>query len=216
MIKKMFLLLVLLVPAFSFAADKAPTRSWDYVEGIEYQPVIPPQQTGLPKGQVEVVELFWYGCPHCYHLEPALNEWLKNKPKNVVFRRLPAQMNPNWVVHAKLFYIAEILGIVDKIHEDAFNEIHQKHNMLNTEDLMAAFFLKHGVSRQKFEKIYNSPGLRSRMAHGKGMGQRYGAHSVPTLIVNGKYRTNATMAGGTHEQLFKVVNELVEKESRSQ
>lgn len=213
MIKKMFLLLSLLLPAFSFAAEKAPT-DWNYVEGIEYQPVIPPQQTGLEKGQVEVVELFWYGCPHCYRLEPDLKQWLKNKPKNVVFRRVPAQFNPGWVVHARLYYVAEILGIVDQVHDDAFTEIHQKNNMLETEDKMAAFFLRHGVSREKFLKIYNSPGLRSRLAHGRGMGQRYGAHSVPTLIINGKYRTNSTLAGGTHEQLFKVVNELVEKESR--
>jgi thiol:disulfide interchange protein DsbA len=212
--KKLFLFaLVLVVPSLVFAQGKV---TWDSIEGIEYQRVVPAQQTTAKNGQVEVVELFWYGCPHCYRLEPDLKKWLKNKPANVVFRRIPAQMNPGWKVHARLYYVAEILGVADKLHDAIFHEVQEKNNMLSTENAMAAFFVKHGISKDKFLKVYRSIGLRTRMAHGRGMGQRYGAHSVPTLIVNGKYRTNVTMAGGTHQGLFKVINELISKEMQAQ
>jgi thiol:disulfide interchange protein DsbA len=212
--KKLILtVLMMVLPSVGFSQGKI---TWNSIEGIEYQRVVPAQQTTAKKGQVEVVELFWYGCPHCYRLEPDLKKWLKNKPENVVFRRVPAQMNPGWIVHAKLYYVAEILGVADKLHDAIFHEIQENHNMLDKEDAMAAFFVKHGISRQQFLKVYRSIGLRTRLAHGRGMGQRYGAHSVPTLIVNGKYRTNVTNAGGTHALLFKVIDELIQKELQAQ
>jgi len=191
----------------------------EFVAGIEYQEVIPAQQTTAPKGKVEVVEVFWYGCSHCYRMEPSLKKWLKTKPANVHFVRMPAQFNKGWAVHAGAYYVAESLGLVDKVHEPIFKEIHgnrkphQKSN-LSTVDQLAAFFIKFGVSREKFMKIYNSFSVKSKLAHAKGMVQRYGARSVPTFIVNGKYRTNETMAGGKKE-MFDVINELVAAESKT-
>ena len=185
-----------------------------FVTGIEYQEIIPAQQTRAPQGKVEVVELFWYGCIHCYNLEDGVETWLKNKPDNVFFYRMPAQFNKHWEIHAQAYYTAESLDIVDKIHVDFFKEIHEKRKRLSTADELAAFFLRYGITRDKFLKVFNSFAVRSRMAHAKGMGQRYGAHSVPTFIINGKYRTNVTMAGGEKE-LFNVIEELVAAEAKA-
>jgi len=183
-----------------------------FVEGIEYKAILPVQQTTAPKGKVEVVEVFWYKCPHCFNIEKHLNSWLDKKPDNVHFVRMPAQFNPKWEIHAAAYYTAEILGVVDKTHHDLFNEIHRKHKKMATADELAAFYVKHGVSRDKFMKVFKSFAVRSRMAHAKGMVQRYGARSVPTFVVNGKYLTNEHMVGSKQE-LFELINILVEMES---
>jgi len=206
--KKMWLWCLLLVCMPMVQAHAASSL----VEGIEYEHIFPEQPTKAAPGKVEVVEIFWYACPHCYRLEPKLKEWLKNKPDNVDFYRIPAQFNKNWEIHAAAFYVADSLGMVNELHDAFFHEIHEKKNPLNTVDLLASFFLRHGVSRQKFLSVYNSFAVRTRMAHAKGMVQRYGVRSVPTFIINGKYRTNVSMAG-TEEELFRVINELVLREA---
>ena len=98
-----------------------------FVTGIEYQEIIPAQQTRAPQGMIEVVELFWYGCPHCYRLEDkgdlTLKKWLKNKPDNVYFYKLPAQFNKHWEIHAAAYYTAQSLGVLDKVHMDIFKAV---------------------------------------------------------------------------------------------
>ena len=187
-------------------------QSASIVEGFEYKRIVPAQQTQAPAGKVEVVELFWYGCSHCYRFEPSLQKWLKNKPDDVVFRRIPAQLNKSWVIHAQAFYTAQALGVIDKVHEKLFDAIHKDRRKLNTVDAIAALFVENGISREKFDKAFNSFGVKTKMANARGMEQRYGAHSVPTIIVNGKYRSDATMAGGSHKDLINVVNFLINKE----
>jgi len=187
-------------------------QSASIVEGFEYKRIVPAQQTQAPAGKIEVVELFWYGCSHRYRFEPSLQKWLKNKPDDVVFRRIPAQLNKSWVIHAQAFYTAEALGVIDKMHEKLFDAIHKDRRKLNTVDAIAALFVENGISREKFDKAFNSFGVKTKMANARGMEQRYGAHSVPTIIVNGKYRSDATMAGGSHKDLINVVNFLINKE----
>jgi len=187
-------------------------QSASIVEGFEYKRIVPAQQTQVPAGKIEVVELFWYGCPHCYRFEPSLQKWLKDKPDDVVFRRIPAQMNPGWVIHAQAFYTAEALGVADKMHHKIFDAMHKSKRKLKTTDEIAALFVENGISREKFDKAFNSFGVKTKMANARGMVQRYGAHSVPTIIINGKYRSDATMAGGTHQDLINVVNFLINKE----
>lgn len=204
------LAIALLLPVTFSYADTSR-----FVAGIEYQEIIPAQQTRAPKGKIEVVELFWYGCPHCYRLEPELEKWLKNKPANIDFIRMPAQFNKNWEIHAAAFYTAESLGLGEKTHKAIFKEMHEKKKRMSTVDELAAFFLRYEVSREKFMKVFNSFAVRNRQAHAKGMGQRYGAHSVPAFVINGKYRTNETMAG-SKKDMFAVIEELVRKEAATQ
>ena len=204
------LMLTLFFPAAPSFADVPP-----YVTGIEYQEIIPAQHSTAPAGKIEVVELFWYGCSHCYRLEPELKKWLKNKPKNIHFVRMPAQFNPQWELHAGAYYTAQALGIIDKTHTDTFKEIHEKRNRLATVDALAAFYLRYGISRDNFMKVYESPAVRNRKAHAKGMVQRYGAKSVPTFVINGKYRTNESLAGSKPE-MFAVIEALVAAEAKLQ
>lgn len=204
----------LLVVALLLQATFSYADTSRFVTGIEYQEIIPAQLTRAPKGKIEVVELFWYGCPHCYRLEPALEKWRKTMPDNIDFIRMPAQFNKSWEIHAAAYYTAESLGLTEKTHMAIFKEMHEKKKKLNTVDELAAFFLNYGVSREKFTKVFNSFAVRNRQAHAKGMGQRYGAHSVPTFVINGKYRTNETMAG-SKKDMFAVIEELVEAEAKA-
>ncbi len=197
--------LILLLPLGLQAAPKI-------VEGFEYKRIVPAQQTQVPKGKIEVVELFWYGCPACNRFEPDLNKWLQDKPEDVVFVRMPAQFNPGWVIHAQAYYTAEALGVTEKLHHKLFEAMHKKKRKLKTVDEIAAVFVENGISREKFDKVFNSFGVKTKLANARGMAQRYGAHSVPTVIINGKYRSDATTAGGTYKDLINVINFLINKE----
>lgn len=177
-----------------------------------YEMVSPPQPTTADKGQVEVVEVFWYGCPHCYRLEPYVERWLKHKPKNVKFVRMPGMFRPSWEIHGRAYYTAEILGVVDKIHRPMFDAIHQQKRRMNTEAEIMALFKEHGVSEKDFKRVFHSFAVETKIRRAKDMGRRYGISGVPSLIVNGKYRTGAQEAGG-NSKVFRVVNKLVKKES---
>lgn len=199
-----------------FAADQVTggkTAITNYVEGTHYEKITPAQPTQLAPDKVEVVELFWYGCPHCFKFEPYVKKWLKNKPANVEFIRMPASLNARWKLHAGAYYVAELLNITDKVHEPLFNELNKNRGSLANPRALAEFFSKYGVDEEKFLKIYDSFAVRTRLNRDYSQAKRYGIRSVPTVIINGKYRTNATLAGGTNEDLIKVINYLVEKES---
>ena len=184
----------------------------EYDEGIEYKKVSPavPNHTS---SKLEVVELFWYGCPHCFHLEPQLHKWLKNKPANVNFVRIPAIFNKQWALHAKAYYTAEFLGIVDKIHEPLFNEIHVKKKHLHSAQALQAFFARYGVSKQDFESTFNSFAVDSKVRRALDLTRRYGINGVPAMVVNGKYMTDGPMANG-NKGMLKMVDYLIKQESK--
>lgn len=200
-----------IITAFAAALTLlACSASSAYDEGTHYQRLDKAQPTSTGD-KVEVVEVFWYGCPHCYSLEPIVHDWLKNKPENVEFVRLPAALNPSWAFHAKVYYTAEALGIVDVFHGAFFDELHLHKKRMNTEGSVKDFFLKLGVSEADFESAWNSFGVDSKLRQAKQKVIGYQLRSVPTIIVNGKYKVTAQSAGGSRN-IFSVVNELVEKE----
>ncbi|NOX93067.1 MAG: thiol:disulfide interchange protein DsbA/DsbL [Gammaproteobacteria bacterium] len=178
----------------------------------EYEMVTPPQPT-TSKDKVEVVELFWYGCPHCFKLEPYVERWLKRKPENVKFVRMPGMFRPSWEIHGRAYYTAEVLGVVDKVHKPMFEAIHEQKRSLSNEASIMALFKENGVSEKDFKRVFRSFAVETKLRRAKDMGQRYGARGVPAIIVNGKYRTGATQSGG-NARVFKVVNELVKMESQ--
>ena len=180
-------------------------------EGFEYR-VLPISQPVETKGKVEVIEFFWYGCPHCYSFEPLLEKWKKNLPANVEFIRLPAAFNELWSKHAKAYYTAEALGIVEKIHADFFEAIQSGKEKLDTEASLATFFVAHGVTESQFKEAYNSFAVDSKMRQAPLMAARYGITGVPAIIVNGKYKTNGTLAG-SHEKMIEVMDKLIKEES---
>lgn len=185
-------------------------------EGIEYKKVSPAQPT-ITKNKVEVVEFFWYGCPHCFHFEPQLKEWLAKKPDNVVFYRIPAVFNPTWALHARAFYSAKSLGLFNDgktdFHVAFFDEIHKHKKRLRNKKTLQTFFAKFGVSAEDFNDTFDSFAVNTKVNRAKVLSKRYKLDGVPTLIVNGKYRTDGPMAGG-RKGMLKVLDFLVRKESQ--
>lgn len=198
-------LILLVTPLLNLAAA---TSGFD--EGIEYQVIDPPQPTSDPK-HIEVVEMFWYGCPHCYQLEPLLADWLKDKPADVDFVRMPAILGPRWELLTRAYYTADLLGVSDEIHKPLFETIHDKRQSFRDENDLVKFFAEHGVDEKTFRDAYHSFGVAAKVNRSRQMTQRYGITGVPALIVNGKYRTSASTAG-SHELMLKVVDNLVAQE----
>lgn len=188
----------------------AVCSQWVYAEP-GYETLSPAQPTRNPE-KIEVIEFFWYGCPHCYSLEPYLKEWLKTKPDNVEFVRQPAVFNKVWGNHAKAYLTAEALGVVDEIHADFFDAVQNQRKKLQTEDELAEFFAAHGVDEAKFREAYNSFLVDAKLRQAQSMAPRYGITGVPAIIVNGKYKTSGPLAK-SNENIINVINELIAKES---
>lgn len=206
------LTITLLISLGLVAVTGLVSAAINYKEKIHYERVVPVQPTST-EGKIEVVEMFWYGCPHCNDLEPYVERWLKKMPKKAEFIRMPAIFNPKWEVHARAYYTAEILGALDKTHKAMFAAIHGQKRKLNTEKEIMNFFAERGVSNKDFKRVFKSFAVEAKVRRAKDMSRRYGIKGVPSLIVNGKYRTGSTLAGN-NANIFKVVNHLIKQESK--
>jgi DSBA-like thioredoxin domain. len=193
-------------------ATSTPATSERFKEGTNYRKIVPAQPTSVAPGKVEVVEVFWYGCAHCFELDPAVESWRnKGKPAYVEFTRVPGMWNDTLRIHARLYYATEALGKLEELHAAIFREIHVNGDPLNTLDKMQAFFKKHGVSPEDFQKAFSSFGVESKLQRADFLNRRYVINSVPTVVVNGKYVTDRQMAGGDRE-LFDLIDELAAHE----
>ena len=193
-----------LLPGLAIAAPS-------YKEKIHYELVMPAQPTSTDK-KVEVVEVFLYTCPHCNNLEPYVHRSLKKIPPEAEFVRMPAVFQPKQELHARAYYAAEILGVLEKIHPAMFEAIHQQKRHFNTDADVQKLFVENGVSEKDFNRVFRSFAVEAKIRRAKDMSQRYGIPGVPALIVDGKYRTGARLAGG-NANIFRVVDFLVAKES---
>ena len=181
-------------------------------QGVNYKLLQPAQPTSVAAGKVEVVEVFWYACGHCYLLEPKLEAWnKKGRPANAVLVRLPATWNATLKTHARVFYTMDMLGRWD-LNPEIWREINVKGNRLDTPAAIEAYFTSRGVAKADFQKAFASFGMDSRVAKAEDLNRRYKIASTPTVVVNGKYVTDVAMAGG-EEKLFEIVNALVAKEA---
>ena len=181
------------------------------VEGVHYKVLKPAQPTSVAPGKVEVVEVFWYACGHCYLLEPKLEAWeRKGKPAYVEVVRMPAVWNDLLKTHARLFYTIDVLG-QPQLNNEAFREINVRGNRLDTPDKIEAFFTSRGVAKADFQKAFSGFAVESKLARAVDLNKRYRITSTPTVVVNGKYVTDASMAGG-EDKLFEVINALAAKE----
>ncbi len=185
----------------------------DYTEGKEYLRLAHPQPTADPS-RVEVVELFWYGCPHCYHLEPSINKWLESKPADVDFVRLPAIVGARWEPLAQAYFTAEVLGVLDKTHAALFKAIHEKKQQINSEEQIRDFFVSQGIPETDFNNAFHSFAVSVKMNNARLMTRRYAITGVPTLIVNGTFSTSGSLAG-SNEGMLAVVDYLVAKERKA-
>jgi thiol:disulfide interchange protein DsbA len=183
-----------------------------FTEGKEYQK-LKMQQPTESSDRIEVVELFWYGCPHCYQLEPVIHKWLESKPEDVQFVRMPAILGARWELLAKAYFTADLLGVLDKAHPELFSTIHEKKKKISNEKMLREFFVGLGVSGEDFDKTINSFAVTIKVNNARMMTRRYGITGVPAVIVNGKYNTSASLAG-SNQNMMNVINYLVEQERK--
>lgn len=206
------------VPLLLAQADTSELRDSRFKEGQHYMRLVPTQPTVGGADKVEVAEVFWYGCNHCFDFEPIINSWAAEKPANSRFVRIPAMWNPLVELHGQLYYTEEVLANNGKLADReafraaVFNEYHRRNNRLTSESSIQALFERFGVNEEDFQKTWNSFEVAQKMRVAKDLGRRYGITGVPAIVVNGKYRTGAGEAG-SYPRLLEVINELVARES---
>ncbi|MEP3590023.1 MAG: thiol:disulfide interchange protein DsbA/DsbL [Marinobacter sp.] len=200
-------LIVTMAASLAFSGF-ASADTWQ--NGVHYRTLSTPVSTASDSG-VEVAEVFWYGCPHCYNFKPLSEAWEEQAPDYVNYVRLPAVLGESWAPHAFAFYALESMGQLDKVHDALFEALASERRPLNSAESLADFVAGYGVDAEAFVDAYNSFAVRSRVrqAQTKIMGAQ--VTGTPTMLVNGKYVVNATMARG-HENVLKVVDYLVSKE----
>jgi thiol:disulfide interchange protein DsbA len=204
-LRRLAFLAAALVWSLSLSAAHAAEWGKDYVE------ITPAQAVEAPRGKVEVIEFFWYRCPHCAELEPELEAWAKRQPPHVLIRRQPAVLNDGWLPLTRAFYALEALGQVERLHGAVFNAIHRERIDLNDPNTFFDWAAARGVDRRKLVEAYNSFSVNAKAARAKQLTARYKITGVPAFVVNGKYQTSAYLTGG-HKELFKVLDELIEQE----
>lgn len=193
---------------------------WKEGENFIAYPVAQP--VSAPPGKIEVVEGFWYGCGHCYALEPRLEAWEKSKPDWIVLKRTPVIWNEVTREDARLYFTIESLGLLDKLHGEVFREIHARQHPLTvisggrvdraaTERSAREFLTSHGVSAEDFAKYYRTFSAENKLRQAENLSRRYMLDHTPMFVVHGKYLTDAEMAGGV-DQLFQVVGDLAARE----
>jgi len=186
--------------------------------GVNYDAVVPAQPTSVGAGKVEVIEVFWLGCPHCYALEPYVQKWLKSKPDYITFVRVPVMWGPVHQAHARLYYTLQALGRLD-LFEKTFDTIQRENNPLvaNTEDatlkLDVDFATANGIKADDFTKAYRSFAVEANLRRAQQLTERYNITGVPTVVVNGKYETDVGKAGSP-EKLFALADDLAAAEHR--
>lgn len=191
------------------------TAHADTIEaGKQYVELASPVPVSKP-GQIEVVELFWYGCPHCYQFESTINPWAEQLPEDVNFVRIPALFGGVWNAHGQMFITLENMQVEHKVHTAVFEAIHKQGKKLATPEEMAEFLATQGIDQAAFLKTYNSFGVKSQMEKAKKLAMAYQISGVPVLIVNGKYRFDLGSSGGP-QQTLQVADHLIAKERAAQ
>jgi thiol:disulfide interchange protein DsbA len=192
-----------LVALLAFASAGA---AWSQA-GPPYSMLTPAQATD-GSGKIEVIEFFWYGCPHCYALEPAVNAWLKTAPKDVVFKRIPAFPSDSWGQGASMYYTLEAMGLLDQYHQKVFDAIHRDKVNFANKSSRDEWLKANGIDAVKYAEVEKSFAVVSRLARARQLTASYKVDSVPRIIVNGKYVTSGEQAGGA-DKIFSTVDQLV-------
>lgn len=206
-----------IVLADASQANQAPVvqKAPKFVEGKHYFEIFPQINKDAPVGKVEVVELMWLGCPHCYHLEERVKNYKQNMPDYIAFKQVPAMLNPSWAKDAETFYIAQLLDPTGEkqLIEKIFHAIHEQGRRLKNEGAVKRYFAQLGVSEEQYNATKNSMVYKAKLNRARQIGAASQISSVPSFIINGKYRTSPYTAGG-EAQLFQLVEMLAEKEKR--
>lgn len=177
-------------------------------EGSEYLVLDKRAPVEAPAGKVEVVEFFWYSCPHCNRFEPALEEWIKKAPKDVVVRRVPIAFRPDFEPQQRLYYVLEAMNKVQELHKKVFYAIHAEKQLLNTPELIVAWVEKQGVNKAKFLELYNSFSVATKARKATQLQDAYKIDGVPALGVAGRFYTSGSLAQ-TMERALVITDYLI-------
>ncbi len=199
-----------IIALFALLAVSLAANAQQFVEGTHYQRLAdaPAHTPGEP---IEVVEVFWYGCPACYQFSPLVERWLETRPVDVEFSRVGAVLNPNWRIHARAYYTAESLGVVEQVHPALFRAIHEQRNMLADANAIARVFAQAGgVAQADFQRTWDSFGVETRLRRGDQFARRARVNSTPTVVVAGTY-TFGPASAGSYDGAIALLNFLIEQ-----
>jgi thiol:disulfide interchange protein DsbA len=207
------------VAAAAHASPQAP------VNGADYKTLDKAQTTDAPAGKVEVTEFFWYSCPHCFALDPSLNEWVKKQGNAIAFKRVPVAFRPSFVPQQKLYYTLEAMGRLGDLHPKVFHAIHVERKSLDTDAAIVDYMVAQGVDKAKFLEVYNSFGVQTKAKRAAQLQEAYKIDGVPTLAIDGRYMTSPSIVGASlgnqpepalHSAALQVASWLVEKAVKEQ
>ena len=193
---------------------EASIDTTEFQQNHHYQLINQPLSVETNGNRIEVVEMFFYACPHCNDLDSKILPWLDDKKDTIDFKRIPAILGPSWADQAKAYYIAEQLGVIDTMHPALLKAIHEDKRKFDDEYSVLAFFMEQGVDRHRFIDAYNSPELAEKINYARVMTVKYGLRGVPAIIINGKYKT-APFYMSNQENVLDVVDYLIAMESSS-
>jgi protein dithiol oxidoreductase (disulfide-forming) len=196
-------LLVLAVAGFT---GTAPAQGFHARQNIEYRLIVPqPVETG---DKIEVIDFFWYGCPHCNDFQASLENWAKRKPADVALRRIPAILRDSWSPHARIYYTLEQLGELERLHQKVYFSYHVEELHMSKPDVMERWAVANGIDRERWRKAYSSPEVNARIENAKGWSEAYSLQGTPSLVVDGRYLTSSSMAS-SYPEMVQILEELI-------
>lgn len=193
---------LVLNPSFALAQGNTPRA------GVDYAQLSKPVPTEAPAGKIEVIEFFWYNCPHCSAFEPALAAWARALPKDVAFRRMPIAFREDFAPQQKLFYALEAMGLVDKMHARVFAAIHDEKQNLTSAEAIINWMVKQGIDKAKFTEQFNSFSVNTKASRARQIQDAYQIEGVPALGVAGRFYTDGAMAKSM-DRALSIVDFLV-------
>ena len=179
---------------------------------IDYR-LIRAQPVSVASG-IEVIDFFWYGCPHCNNLQPAMEQWIRRKPADVTIRRIPAILRDSWAPHARIYYTLEALGEAERLHQQVYRSYHVEELHMNRTEVMSEWAVRHGIARERWDAAYASAAVTRKVEQAAQLTRAYSIEGTPSLVVNGQYLTSGNMAG-TIEDMMPLLDRLV-RMARSQ
>jgi thiol:disulfide interchange protein DsbA len=209
-----------ILAATAHATPQAP------VNGTDFKTLEKAQATDAPAGKVEVTEFFWYSCPHCFALDPALEDWVKKQGNAISFKRVPVMFRPSFVPQQKLYYALEAMGRLGDLHPKVFHAIHAERKPLESDAAITDFIVAQGVDKAKFLEVYNSFGVQTKAKRAAQLQEGYKIDGVPTLAIDGRYMTSPSIVGAgmggsqpepaLHAAALQVASFLVDKAAKEQ
>lgn len=193
------------------AESQKPASNTPVRADIEYR-VIKPQPLSVTSG-IEVIDFFWYGCPHCYNLQPALERWISRKPADVTVRRIPAVLRDSWAPHARIYYTLEALGEVERLHQRVYYSYHVEELALSSPGVVAEWAVRNGIARERWDEAYNSAAVQRKVEEAAKLSRAYSVAGTPSLVVNGRYLTSSSMSESLNGVIV-ILDGLIDKMRR--